>query len=150
MYGYLQGSCAAELTSHDALELSIANIRWSHHRMRHAILVDKVGHSHHTQHNSSISFSSWCFLYLVYYSSHSICRQLLQSGHSILHQSLGAVGQMQIILSHLQTSKALGFIWRQNHWWLPLEHNAKDEILMLKLGGHVQVWEVQETSYEND
>lgn len=68
--------------------------------MRHAILVDKVGHSHHTQHNSSISFSSWCFLYLVYYSSHSICRQLLQSGHSILHRSLGVVGQMQIILSH--------------------------------------------------
>lgn len=82
-----------------------ANTLYGHHRTRHAILFDMEGHSHRTQHNSSISFSSWYCLCLVYYSSHSICRQSPQIGRSTLHQSLDEVVPMPIIPFLLQLLK---------------------------------------------
>lgn len=84
----------------------ITNTKWTHHHRKHATLVDKAGHFHHTQHNSSIFSSNWYFQYLVYYSFHSICKQLLQIGHSTLHQFLGVVETVQTTPSLLQTLKS--------------------------------------------
>lgn len=98
-----QNKCTMDIDIRQLLWLNCysASTKWSHHHRKHAILFDRVSHLDHTLDNSSIFSSNFHFQCLISRSSHSICTQLLQTCHSTLHQSLGAVEPMQIIPSLL-------------------------------------------------
>jgi len=83
------------------------NTWWNHHHNKHVIPFYKEGHSPHIQHNNSIFFSNLHGQCLAYYSSHSICIQLLLIYHSNIHQFLGEVENMKIdpcLLQHYKRS----------------------------------------------
>ena len=65
------------------LEPNVTNREWTHHHRKHATLVDMVGHFHHTQQSAQLAL-----LVFVYYSFNSICKQLLQTGHSLHSPSI--------------------------------------------------------------